>query len=99
MTDAPAITTGLGVQIEEGPRPSITREHYTLPDGSRAFRGFVVLTPAGSIAWATFRPEQADAEAAYRSWNPLIDMHPTSWKAVPVEITLWPEPLSFAFEQ
>lgn len=99
MTDAPAISTGLGVQIDAEPQKAPKIEYYRLEDGSRAFRGFIVVTATGAPAWGTLRKEKADAERAYLAWNPLIDMHPTSWEAVEVEITLWPEPLSFGFSE
>lgn len=94
MTDAPAITTGLGVQIEDRPAKAPQVGYYRLDDGSRAFRGFIVLSATGAPVWGTLRKEKADAERAYLAWNPLIDMHPTCWKAVPVEMTIWPEPLA-----
>ena len=92
MTDAPAITTGLGVQIEQTPAKAPQIGYYRLEDGSRAFRGFIVLTATGAPVWATLRKEKADAERAFLAWNPLTD--PTSWKAVPVELTIWPEPVA-----
>lgn len=94
MTDSPAISTGLGVQIESVPTKPPKIEYHHLEDGSRAFRGFIVITASGVPVWGTLRKEQADAERAFLAWNPLIDMHPTSWKAVPVELTIWPEPLA-----
>lgn len=94
MIDAPAITSGLGVQIEGEPAKAPKMDYYHLADGSRAFRGFIVVTATGAPAWGTLRKEQADAERAYLAWNPLTDTHPTGWKAVPVELTIWPEPLA-----
>lgn len=92
MTDAPAITTGLGVQIDGEPPKAPKIDYYHLEDGSRAFRGFIVLTATGAPVWGTLRKEKADAERAFLAWNPQSD--PTSWKAVPVEMTIWPEPLA-----
>lgn len=94
MIDAADISTGLGVQIDGQPSKPPKIEYYHLEDGSRTFRGFIIITANGAPAWGTLRKEKADAERAYLAWNPLTDTHTTGWKAVPVELTIWPEPLA-----
>ena len=60
---------------------------------SRRFQGFAVIErPDGPLIWGTFRPELADAWAAYERHNPPVAGHPSQAQLVAVNMRLRPIP-------
>jgi hypothetical protein len=58
---------------------------------SRRFQGFAVIErPDGALIWGTFRPELADAWAAYERHNPALPDHPTQAQLVAVDMRIAP---------
>lgn len=88
MSDLPPITTGLGVFVPSQTTRPTSRTRPPTQGGKRTFRGYAVLDNAGNLAWATFRPTEGAALAAFHTWNPTVTGHPLNERAVPITVIL-----------
>lgn len=88
MSDAPPITTGLGVQIVHEKRPTPIK-----PPPADMWQGFGVLDRGGNLAWGTIRPTEAESRAMWEKWNPPIKGHPMGERIIKVRINIENLPL------
>lgn len=92
MSEPPTVTTGLGVSIPAARQAPTGKSRAAIRRGKRTFRGFAVLDTAGNLAWGSFRPTEAAALDAYRTWNPTIAGFPTGEIAVSVTVIIENQP-------